>query len=219
MSDISVALRQREREAGGPGKNDMQEGSVLSHDALRVLLSDLYGAGASTTAALIEWGMVDLIQNPEVVQKVRDELTTVLGEKPPIEESIIARLPYLQAVVKEILSSADGGALVPRKAEADIKSSEAWDDADKFMPERFIGGETRSYIGQDFGVIPFGLGRRICPGMPLVQKLIPLILGTLLHRFEWTLPAKAKVTGIDMTERCGVVLSPVNPLQAIPKEI
>lgn len=184
--------------------------------------------------------MVDLIQNPEVMRKVRDELTKVLGEKPLMEESDIAKLPYLQAVVKEILRLRMVVPLVPRKAEADVevngyripkgtnvilnawainRSADAWPEPDKFMPERFIGGEARSYLGQDFDMIPFGLGRRICPGMPLAQKLIPLILGTLIHRFEWELPAETKKTGIDMKEKCGVVLSLVNPLKAIPKEI
>ena len=251
--DEQVALRRRSRDAGEPRKNDVldtvldkeegewkQEGSLLSHDVMRVLLSDLYGAGASTTAALIEWGMVDLLQNPGVMRKVREELASVLGDKPLMEESDIARLPYLQAVVKEILRLRMVVPLVPRKAEADIevngyripkgtnvivnawainRSAAAWPDADRFVPERFVGGETRSYLGQDFEMIPFGLGRRICPGMPLAQKLIPLILGTLIHRFEWELPAEVRESGIDMKEKCGVVLSLVNPLTAIPKEI
>ena len=156
------------------------------------------------------------------------------------EESDIANLPYLAAVVKEILCLRMVVPLVPRKAEVDIevngyaipkgtnvilnawainRSAEAWEEPHKFNPERFLGGDTRSYLGQDFEMIPFGLGRRICPGMPLARKLIPLILGTLLHRFEWELPAEVKETGIDMTERCGVVLSLVNPLKAIPKEV
>ncbi|EAZ36701.1 hypothetical protein OsJ_21038 [Oryza sativa Japonica Group] len=251
--DDQVALRRRSRDAGEARKNDVldtvldkeesewkQEGSLLSHDVMRVLLSDLYGAGASTTAALIEWGMVDLIQNPEVMTKVREELTNVLGDKLVMDESDIARLPYLQAVVKETLRLRTVVPLVPRKAEVDIevngyripkgtnvilnawainRSADAWSEPDKFIPERFLGGETRGYLGQDFEMIPFGLGRRICPGMPLAQKLIPLIIGTLLHRFEWELPADAKEGGIDMTEKCGVVLSLVNPLKAIPKEI
>uniref|UniRef100_A0A0D9WPF8 Cytochrome P450 n=1 Tax=Leersia perrieri TaxID=77586 RepID=A0A0D9WPF8_9ORYZ len=251
--DDQVALRLRGREAGEARKNDVldtvldkeekewkQEGSLLSHDVMRVLLSDLYGAGASTTAALIEWGMVDLIQNPEVMSKAKEELASVLGDKPTMDESDIARLPYLQAVVKETLRLRTVVPLVPRKAEADIevngyripkgtnvivnawainRNADAWSEPEKFIPERFIGGETRHYLGQDFDMIPFGLGRRICPGMPLAQKLIPLIIGTLLHRFEWELPAEVKECGIDMTEKCGVVLSLVNPLKAIPKEI
>lgn len=251
--DDQVALRRRSREAGETPKKDVldtvldkesewkQEGSLLSHDVMRALLSDLYGAGASTTAALIEWGMVDLLQNPEVMRKVKEELTRVLGDKPLMEESDIARLPYLQVVVKEILRLRMVVPLVPRKAEADIevngyripkgtnvilnawainRNADAWSDSDKFVPERFIGGETKSFqLGQDFDMIPFGLGRRICPGMPLAQKLIPLILGTLLHRFQWELPAEVKEAGIDMTEKCGVVLSLVTPITAIPKEI
>jgi cytochrome P450 len=68
-------------------------------------------------------------------------------------------------------------------------------------------------------MIPFGLGRRICPGMSLGMKMVPLILGTLLHRFDWELPAEVKEKGIDMKEKCGVVLTLVTPLKVIPREI
>ncbi|KAG8055561.1 hypothetical protein GUJ93_ZPchr0001g29900 [Zizania palustris] len=250
--DEQVSHRLRSREAGEPRKNDVldtvldkeserkQEGPLLSRGDLRVLLSDLYGAGGSSPSSLAEWGMVDLIQNPEVMRKVREELNRVLGDKPLMEESDIARLPYLQAVVKEILRLRVVVPLVPRKAEYDIevngylipkgtnvilnawaisRNADAWPEPDKFIPERFLGGETRSYMGQDFDMIPFGLGRRICPGLPLSQKLLPLIFGTLLHRFEWELPAEVKERGIDMTEKCGVVLSLVTPLEATPKKI
>ncbi|XP_006656799.1 cytochrome P450 76C2-like [Oryza brachyantha] len=251
--DEQFALRLRSREAGEPRKNDVldtvldmdrersRESSLLSHDVMRVLLCDLYGAGGSSTAALVEWGMADLIQHPEVMSKVKEELARVLGDKPVMDESDIARLPYLHAVVKEILRLRTVLPLVPRKAEADIevngyriprgtnvilnawainRDAAAWPEPDRFMPERFVGGgETRSYLGQDFDMVPFGVGRRICPGMQLALKLIPLIFGTLLHRFEWELPAEVKEAGIDMTEKCGVVLSLVNPLKAIPKQI
>ncbi|CAO2206562.1 unnamed protein product [Urochloa humidicola] len=250
--DEQIALRRRSREAGEPRKDDVldmvldresewkKEGSLLSPEVIRVLLSDIYGAGASSTAALMEWGMVDLIQNPEVMRKAKEELTRVLGDKLLVEESDVARLPYLQAVVKEMLRLRVALPLMPRRAEADIevngyripkgtnvfvnawainRNPDAWSDPEKFIPERFLNGETRSYLGQDFDMIPFGLGRRICPGMPYALKMIPLILATLLHRFEWELPADVKESGIDMTERCGVVLTLATPLQAIPKEM
>ncbi|OEL14680.1 Cytochrome P450 76C2 [Dichanthelium oligosanthes] len=243
--DEEVVVRRRSREAGEPRKNDVldivldkesewkEEGSLLNPE-------DIYGAGASSTAALMEWAMVDLIQNPDVMRKAKEELTRVLGDKPLMEDGDVARLPYLQAVIKELLRLRVALPLMPRKAEADIevnghripkgtnvlvnawainRNAEAWPEPEKFIPERFLGGETRSYLGQDFDMIPFGLGRRICPGMPYALKMIPLILGTLLHRFEWELPAEVQETGIDMTEKCGVVLTLVTPLKAIPKEI
>ncbi|RCV30884.1 hypothetical protein SETIT_6G132000v2 [Setaria italica] len=250
--DEQVVLRRRSREAGEPRKNDVldtvldkeseweKEGSLLSPEVIRVLLSDIYGAGGSSTAALMEWGMVDLIQNPETMHKAKEELKRVLGDKPFIEESDVAKLPYLQAVIKEMLRLRVALPLMPRKTEADIevngyripkntnvlvnawainRNAQAWPDPHKFIPERFLDGETRSHVGQDFDMIPFGLGRRICPGMPLAMKMIPLILGTLLHRFDWELPAEVKESGIDMKEKCGVVLTLVTPLKAIPREI
>ena len=73
-----------------------------------------------------------------------------------------------------------------------------------FIPERFIGNDV-NFLGQDFELIPFGVGRRICVGLPLAKKLIPLVLGALLHQFEWTLPEELKESGIDLTENCGIV--------------
>ncbi|CAM0878985.1 unnamed protein product [Alopecurus aequalis] len=241
-----VARRRSGRDAGEARKDDLldvvldaerewqQEASVLSHKTMRALFVDLYGAGASTTAVLIEWAMTDLLQNPEKMHKVKEELQMVIGKKAEMEESDVARLPYLQAVVKETLRLRAVAPLVPRRAEAAIevqgytipkgtnvilniwainRNTKAWDDPDKFMPERFMGNNT-NYLGEDFELIPFGVGRRICLGLPLAQKLMHLILGTLLHSFEWTLPEELKENGVDMREKCGMVLCLATPLKA-----
>ncbi|EEC74872.1 hypothetical protein OsI_10764 [Oryza sativa Indica Group] len=249
--DEQVARRRPERDAGEAGKNDLlnvvldmerewqQKGSVLSHDAMRVLFTDLYGAGASTTSVLIEWAIADLLQNPESMRKIKEEITNVIGTNAQIQESDIARLPYLQAVVKETLRLRAVAPLVPRRAEATIevqgftipkgtnvilnlwainRDARAWNDPDKFMPERFIGNDI-NYLGQNFQFVPFGVGRRICLGLPLAQKVMYLVLGTLVHQFEWTLPEELKDTGIDMTEKCGMVLCLANPLKVMAKKM
>uniref|UniRef100_A0A0D9Z4P9 Cytochrome P450 n=1 Tax=Oryza glumipatula TaxID=40148 RepID=A0A0D9Z4P9_9ORYZ len=249
--DEQVARRRPERDAGEAGKNDLlnvvldmerewqQKGSVLSHDAMRVLFTDLYGAGASTTSVLIEWAIADLLQNPESMRKIKEEITNVIGTNAQIQESDIARLPYLQAVVKETLRLRAVAPLVPRRAEATIevqgftipkgtnvilnlwainRDARAWNDPDKFMPERFIGNDI-NYLGQNFQFVPFGVGRRICLGLPLAQKVMYLVLGTLVHQFEWTLPEELKETGIDMTEKCGMVLCLANPLKVMAKKM
>ena len=88
----------------------------------------------------------------------------------------------------------------------------------KFMPERFLGTEV-NFMGRDFHLIPFGAGRRICLGLPLAYRMVHLMLGSLLHRFRWTLPAEDGENGVDMRERFGLALSLVVPLRAVPEEI
>uniref|UniRef100_A0A0E0KBB4 Cytochrome P450 family protein n=1 Tax=Oryza punctata TaxID=4537 RepID=A0A0E0KBB4_ORYPU len=253
---FTIMYRQYDEQArtghtGEAGKNDVltvvldmerewqQTGSVLSHDAMRALFTDLYGAGAGTTSVLIEWAMADLLQNPKAMRKIKEELTSVVGTNAQIQESDIARLPYLQAVVKETLRLRAVAPLVLRRAEAAIevqgltipkgtnvilnlwainRDARPWNDPDKFMPERFIGNDI-NYLGQDFQFVPFGVGRRICLGLPLAQKVMYLVLGTLVHQFEWTLPEELKESGIDMTEKCGMLLCLANPLKVMAKKI
>lgn len=200
---------------------------------------DFYGAGASTIAVSIEWAMADLLQNPQSMRRIKEELTSVIGTNAQIEESDIARLPYLQAVVKETLRLRAVAPLVPRRAEATIevqgytipkgtnvilnlwainRNAGAWNDPDKFIPERFIDNDI-NFLGRDFELIPFGVGRRICIGLPLGQKLTHLVLGTLLHQFEWTLPEELKETGTDLYEKYGTVLYLATPLKALAKKM
>ncbi|TVU47729.1 hypothetical protein EJB05_07338, partial [Eragrostis curvula] len=86
------------------------------------------------------------------------------------------------------------------------------------MPERFLEKEI-DFRGRDFELLPFGSGRRMCPGMPLAVRMVHLMLASLLHRFEWRLPADVEKNGLDMTEKFGAILSLATPLQAIAKPV
>ncbi|TVU51421.1 hypothetical protein EJB05_02852 [Eragrostis curvula] len=112
IMDQQVEQRLRAREAGEPRKNDMldvvldkehewrQEGSVIDRNAIKGLFTDLFVAGVDTSTTTIEWAMAELLQSPEVMKKVKGELREVFGTKMQVEESDIAILPYLKAVVK-----------------------------------------------------------------------------------------------------------------------
>ena len=93
-----------------------------------------------------------------------------------------------------------------------------WSEPEKFMPERFLG-RTVDYKGGDFELIPFGAGRRSCPGMSLGMRMVHLVLATLLSRFEWRLPVEVERSGIDMAEKFGVTLTKVVPLCAMATPI
>lgn len=120
-------------------------------------------AGTDTTSATVEWAMAELLNNPEIMSKAQVELDQVIGKGNQVKESDIARLPYLQAVVKETFRlHPPVPLLLPRKAIADVeicgftvpkgaqvlvnawaigRDSSIWDNSDKFMPERFLGSD------------------------------------------------------------------------------
>ncbi|KAJ4835064.1 hypothetical protein Tsubulata_028833 [Turnera subulata] len=91
-----------------------------------------------------------------------------------------------------------------------------WEDPVVFNPERFLGSHF-DFKGSDFEFIPFGSGRRICPGLPMAAKHIPLIVAFLIHCFHWSLPDGKDPTDLDMSENYGLTLRKEQPLLLIPK--
>ncbi|GJN20361.1 hypothetical protein PR202_gb07731 [Eleusine coracana subsp. coracana] len=98
------------------------------------------------------------------------------------------------------------------------RDANIWSEPEKFIPERFLV-KTVDVKGGDFEVIPFGAGRRICPGMPLAVRMVPLVLGSLLNQFKWRLPDEMERNGDDMSEKFGVTLVKAVPLCAIPVHV
>uniref|UniRef100_F6I338 Geraniol 8-hydroxylase n=1 Tax=Vitis vinifera TaxID=29760 RepID=F6I338_VITVI len=183
-------------------------------------------------------GRVD--KQPKNNGKARRELQEVLGKDGIVQESDISKLPYLQSVVKETLRlHPPGPLLLPHKAQADVeicgftvpKNSQVlvnawaigrdpntWTNPNAFVPERFQGSEI-DVKGRDFEVIPFGSGRRMCPGMPLAHRMVHLMLASLLHSFDWKLEDGLKPEDMDMSEKFGITLQKAKPLRAIPIRI
>jgi cytochrome P450 len=134
-------------------------------------------------------------------------------------------LPHQAETTTQIRGGA-GAYAVPKGARVVVNvwaighDGEAWPEPDKFVPERFLVGDGHGdekkavdFRGRDFELLPFGSGRRMCPGMPLALRMVHLMLASLLHRFEWSLPPPKN--GLDMTERLGLNLSMATPLQAM----
>ncbi|CAN6287711.1 unnamed protein product [Urochloa humidicola] len=212
----------------------------LDRDTLRSLFTDLFAAGSDTSSSTVEWAMTELLQSPTSMAKACEELATVIGSGKNIEESDIGKLPYLQAVVKETFRlHPPAPLLLPRLTQADTKimgytipqgarvfvnvwamgrDEETWPEPEKFMPERFLG-KTVDLRGGDFDLIPFGGGRRICPGMPLAIRMVHLLLASLLNQFTWRLPAEVERNGVDMGEKFGLTLTKAVPLCAIATPI
>ncbi|KAL6640922.1 hypothetical protein ACP70R_019103 [Stipagrostis hirtigluma subsp. patula] len=212
----------------------------LDRDTLRSMFSDLFAAGSDTTSSTVEWAMVELLRNPLSMTKTCNELAEVIGSRRNIEESEIGRLPYLQAVIKETFRlHPPAPLLLPREGESAIqimghtipkgarvlvnvwamgRDKDIWPEPEKFMPERFLE-RSIDFRGGDFELIPFGAGRRICPGMPLGIRMVHLVLASLLNQFKWRLPDKVQRNGIDMTEKFGVTLTKAVPLCALATPI
>ncbi|CAK8571280.1 unnamed protein product [Lathyrus sativus] len=183
-----------------------ENGQMMDRTKIKHLFLDLFVAGTDTTSYTIERAMAELVHNPHVMSKVKEELGQIIGIGNSIEESDISRLPYLQAVVKETLRlHPSAPLLLPRKARIDVKicgytipqgsqvlvnewamgrNPSIWDNPNTFFPERFLGSEI-NFKGQNFQLTPFGSGRRMCPGMPLAERMLHTMLGSMINSFDW----------------------------------
>ena len=200
-------------------------------------LQDLFGAGIDTTSNTLEWAMAELLHNPETMVRLKSELLQIIGKDEQVKESDIARLPYLQAVVKETFRMHPAAPLLlPRKAEADTELSNfvvpkdaqvlvnvwaigrdpnLWENPDSFMPERFSGSDM-DVRGQNLELIPFGAGRRICPGLPLGIRMVQLMLASLVHSYDWKLEDGVTPENMNMEDKFFVTLQKAQPLRAFP---
>ncbi|MBA0611507.1 hypothetical protein Godav_012190 [Gossypium davidsonii] len=215
------------------GNSEKLDRNLIKH----LILVDLVVGAIETTTSTLEWAMAELLQNPKVLQEARGELKQIIGEGNLVEESNITCLPYLQAIVKETMRLHPSfPLLLPRKAEADIeihsfvipkgtqllinawaigRDPKFWEEPDLFRPERFIRSEM-DVKGRDFGLIPFGGGRRICPGLPLAIRMLHLMLGGLIHSFDWKLENNITPESLDMKDKYGLFLQKAQPLRIIP---
>ncbi|PKU83147.1 geraniol 8-hydroxylase-like [Dendrobium catenatum] len=211
--------------------------SKLNRRMIKSLLLDFFLAGSETAAATLEWAMAELLHRPELMMRAREEITTVIGFEREVEESDISRLLFLQAVLKETLrlhppvplllphkaevSTEINGYRVPKNNQVLVnvwamgRDERVWENPDCFLPERFMEGNEIDFRGQHFELIPFGSGRRICPGLPLGVRMVQLMLASLIQSFEWSLPDGMKPTDLDLTEKFGVTLVLACPLKAI----
>nr|XP_011457549.1 PREDICTED: geraniol 8-hydroxylase-like [Fragaria vesca subsp. vesca] len=205
------------------------------------LFLDLFAAGTETTSATLEWAMAELLCNQEVLSKAQTELKQEIGKGKLVEESDIVRLPYLQAIIKETFrlhptfplllprkSGANieiGGYIIPEGAQVLInvwaigRDPLTWENPNLFMPERFLGEDNQiDFTGRNFELIPFGGGRRICPGLPLAIRMLHLMLGSLLNNSDWKLEDGVVAETMNMDEKFGLTLQKAQPLRVVPKK-
>ncbi|KHN26381.1 Cytochrome P450 93A1 [Glycine soja] len=209
----------------------------LDKKNIKAFIMDIFVAGTDTSAVSIEWAMAELINNPHVLEKARQEIDAVVGKSRMVEESDIANLPYLQAIVRETLRLHPGGPLIVRESSKsavvcgyDIpaktrlfvnvwaigRDPNHWENPFEFRPERFIrdGQNQLDVRGQHYHFIPFGSGRRTCPGASLAWQVVPVNLAIIIQCFQWKLVGgNGKV---DMEEKSGITLPRANPIICVP---
>ncbi|XP_010676209.2 flavonoid 3'-monooxygenase CYP75B137 [Beta vulgaris subsp. vulgaris] len=209
----------------------------FSTSHLKGLLMDMIVGGTDTTSNTVELTMAEIMNHPDVLKKIQQELNTVIGSDSIVEEHHIYKLPYLQAVLKEALrlhpvlpllvphcpseSRVVGGYTIPKGARVFInvwaihRDPSVWTEPSKFDPERFLLDANQfDFNGNNFNYIPFGSGRRICAGIGLAERMVLFIMASLLHSFNWKLPEGEE---LNLEEKFGIVLSKRTPLVLIPE--
>ncbi|KAK4733559.1 hypothetical protein R3W88_007820 [Solanum pinnatisectum] len=213
-----------------------EDSEAIQRKDIEHMFLDLFVAGTETTSNTVEWAMSEVMKTPEVMKKAQTELEKVIGKGKLIEEKDVPLLPYLQCIVKETMRLHPPGPLFLRTTKQDVelcgyfipkgslvlihvwlmaRDPTIWEDPLVFKPERFWGSEFE-VRGQDFELIPFGGGRRICPGLPLAMRTVPVILGSLLNSFDWKVEGEIAPKDLDMEEKFGLTLAKSCPLRIIP---
>ncbi|CAN6312216.1 unnamed protein product [Urochloa humidicola] len=208
-------------------------GFHLNRDSIKAIIFDMFTAGTGTLASSLDWGMAELMRNERVMRKLQGEIRAAFRGKADVTEADIqaASLPYLKLVIKETLRlHPPVPLLVPRESidECEIKGYKIpaksrvivnawavgrdpkyWDDADEFKPERFEGN-TIDFMGSSYEYIPFGAGRRLCPGILYGLHVMDMALVQLIYHFNWS-PQKG-VNEVDTTEAPGLGVRRRSPL-------
>ncbi|CAI0629334.1 unnamed protein product [Linum tenue] len=205
---------------------------------IKAVITDIFFGGTHTSSVTIEWVMSELMRNPEEMEKAQKEVRRVFdGKGKAVDEASIDELHYMKLIVRETLrlhpplpllvpresreTIVIKGYQIPAKTKVAInawaigRDPAYWIEPDKFMPERFVNSPV-NYNGDDFQLLPFGAGRRMCPGVKTGMAIVHLAVANLLYHFDWKLPNEMKPEDLDMTEVFGIVVGRKNDLHLIP---
>ncbi|XP_050208580.1 cytochrome P450 83B1-like [Mercurialis annua] len=190
----------------------------LSFDHIKAILMNVFVAGTDTSAATAVWAMCFLMKYPEAMRKAQQEVRKLVGQKGFVDEDDVQQLCYLKAVVKETMRlQPTVPTLLPRESLNNCtlggyrimketlifvnvfaigRDPQIWENPSEFVPERFLNSRI-DVKGQDFELIPFGAGRRICPGLFIGMANVELSLANLLYKFDWEMPGGMKPEEMD----------------------
>ncbi|XP_058742883.1 cytochrome P450 71D10-like [Vicia villosa] len=217
-------------------ENDQPQ-HLLTDDNMKSIIQDMFGAGTETPSSVVVWCMSEIIKNPKVMEEAQAEVRGVFDKKGVVDETELHQLIYLKSVIKETLrlhpivpllvprenreKCQINGYDIPAKTRVMVnawaigRDPKYWAEAESFKPERFLNS-TIDLKGTDFEFIPFGAGRRMCPGIAFGLPIVELPLAHLLYHFDWKLPYEMKNQELDMTESVGITLRRKHDLCLIP---
>ncbi|XVE80513.1 hypothetical protein DITRI_Ditri14bG0146100 [Diplodiscus trichospermus] len=181
----------------------------LTNDSIKAVIQDMFGAGSETSATTIEWAMSEILKNPEVMKNAQYEVRRIFCEDGRVIETKIHELKFLRSIVKETLrlhpplpllvprecteNCVIKGYDIPTKTKVLInawaieRDPRYWKQAEEFCPKKFLESSV-DFGGTNFEYIPFGAGRRICPGISFGLPNTEFPLANLLYHFDWKLP-------------------------------
>lgn len=229
QTDFLLALLQLQKN----GKLDVQ----LTRDNIIAVVLDMFVGGTDTSSTMMEWAIAELVRNQTIMRKAQEEVRRIVGKKSKVEANDIEEMGYLKCIIKETLrlhppapllvpreTSASvelGGYFIPPKTRVIVnafaiqRDPSFWDRPDEFLPERFENNPV-DFKGQDFQFIPFGSGRRGCPGALFGVTAVEFMIANLLYWFDWRLPDGATREELDMSEICGMTAYKKIPLLLVP---
>ncbi|XP_074574054.1 cytochrome P450 71D7-like [Curcuma longa] len=226
-------------------KDDATMEIPMTFDNIKAVILDVFTGGTETSSTVVEWTMSELMRNPEAMAKAQGEVREVMRGRPRgfVDEEVVGELHYLKLVIKENLRLHPPlPLLVPREAKETCRVLDyelpagtrvvinAWalgrdprywgDDAEQFRPERFEG-TAFDFRGNQLEFLPFGAGRRICPGIAFGMATVDLALAQMLFYFDWELPRRAGTTSslpeeLDMEEVFGASVVRKEELRLVP---
>ncbi|PRQ20930.1 putative cytochrome P450 [Rosa chinensis] len=194
----------------------------LTQDNLKAILQDMFIRGSDTTSTTLEWLMAELVRNPNVMEKVQQEVRRVEGQKAKLDVDDINQMDYLKCVIKETLRLHPPITLVHQETTGAVTlggyyiPAKTRDKPEEFLPDRFEDNSI-DFNGQDFQFFPFGGGRRGCPRQAFALAIVEYMVANLLFWFDWKLPSgNVSVEAIDMSEVYGLVVYKKAPLCLVP---
>nr|QUN00509.1 cytochrome P450 84A127 [Tripterygium wilfordii] len=217
--------------------DDLQSSIKLTKENMKAIIMDVMFGGVETVASIIEWALAELIKSPDDLKRIQQELTEVVGLNRQVEEAHLEKLTFLKFALKETLrlhppipvthhatckDAEVAGYCIPAKTRVIIniwalmRDPNYWDDPETFRPSRFLKDGAPDFRGNNFEFIPFGSGRRSCPGMNLGLYGLEMAVAHLLHGFQWELPDGMKPSELDMSESFGLTAQRAIRLVAIP---
>jgi len=208
----------------------------LNRDRVKGITGDLIAGGSETSEATLEWIMAELLRNPHIMSKAKEELDRVIGKERWVDEQDISNLPFIECIVKETMRLHPlGPLLVPRMSTEDCniggydipagtqiivntwtigRDPNSYDNPLEFRPERFADKEI-DVRGHHYQLLPFGSGRRMCPAYNLGWKVVVLALSNMIHGFQWKLPKDMKPEDLSMEEVFGLSTHRKHPLEVL----